>query len=368
MDTRAQLSTNQIVLVRTPAFYGYYQYKGLAARLELQQQDYGNVSLWESLTVGSQDASLTKTIIHPTTIKSGDLITDPSLLVGVTLRLNTPLTLNASGYLSASAGSGLRISATSALTLKGINSSGVINFTAPSIAQDVNGTGIYNDRGPIELRSTGGNLGSSIAPIKVTTAAVASLHSSNQAGNTYISSSGDLALGSLVSSGTLSINASGALRDAGRSASDIGVGSANLQAPNLLLSASSFGTAVSPLLVGGGSSGQQTTLNALSTGGSNGLISIGSRGTTPVLISSLSVTPAAADSSPNGSVWLSGDGFASISGFTPIITAASLVLDGLTGLASASAPLRTSIMSLAGSVGSGGLFLSNNQALSILKD
>lgn len=90
MDTRAQLSTNQIVLVRTPAFYGYYQYKGLAARLELQQQDYSNVSLWESLTVGSQDASLTKTIIHPTTIKSGDLITDPSLLVGVTLRLNTP--------------------------------------------------------------------------------------------------------------------------------------------------------------------------------------------------------------------------------------------------------------------------------------
>jgi hypothetical protein len=371
MDTRASLVNGNVVQVRTPAFYGYYQYNGTSARRELLQEDYGNTSRWNALTIGSQNATETTTN-HPLTLTQGSqgtpgtLLTDPFSLTGVTLRLNTPVSVASSGSVSATATGGIRLQSAGALTVKTMRAFGVLNLEASSLAQDSTGTGVTNSRGPIELRSTSGDIGSSLSRFKVTTQDVASLFASTAGvGSAYFSSANDLALGSLISAGTLDISTTGALRDAGRNASRIGQASVNLQAPTLTLAAASFGTAVSPLVIGGGSSGQQTTLTATSTAGADGLMAFAAKGSTPVRISSLSINTSGSPSTPAGSIWLSGDGFASVSGSTPVINAGTLVLDGLGGIGTDPAALRTAINSLAGSVGANGVYLTNNAPLRI---
>ena len=90
-----------------------------------------------------------------------------------------------------------------------------------------------------------------------------------------------------------------------------------------------------------------------------------SKGSTPVLLSSLKINTSATNTTANGSIWLGGDGFSSVTGTTPVISTGTLVLDGLTGIGTSAAPLRTAITTLAGSVGTGGVFLTNNGALTI---
>jgi hypothetical protein len=68
---------------------------------------------------------------------------------------------------------------------------------------------------------------------------------------------------------------------------------------------------------------------------------------------------------PAGTIWLSGDSFTSVSGTTPVISAGTLVLDGLGGIGTSSAALRTNINSLAGSVGDNGIYLTNNASLTL---
>jgi hypothetical protein len=367
MDSRAQLATNQVVLVRTPSFYGYYEYKGSAARRDLLQEDYGNTSLWNALTIGSQSAQETTTN-HSTTITRGTLLTDPFALTGVTLRRQTPVTVAVSGTVSAKADAGIRLISAEALTIQSVEASGTSNLTAASFSQDAAGIGVSNNRSTIELKSTNGGIGTSAARLKITTADDASLYAStsSEGGNSaFLSSSSDLAIGSLVAAGTLDIISTGSITDFGRNSSNLSLARVNLQAPTLNLSAPSAGTVVTPLIIGGGGKTNQTTVTATSGAGVDGLMAFASKGSTPVMIKSLTISSTPSSSTPVGSVWLSGNGFVSVVGTSPVITAATLVLDGLPGIGASADPLRTAISRLAGSVGLNGVFLTNTTALSI---
>ncbi|MFM9110547.1 MAG: beta strand repeat-containing protein, partial [Prochlorococcaceae cyanobacterium] len=356
IDTRAELEDGAVVLARTPAFYGHYRYSGPMARLELQKQDFGDTSRWTPLSIGTQEATATPGN-HPATLEPGQLITDPHRLSGVTLRLNTPLALETTGSVSAVAGTDLRLRANGALTINAIRASGLLSLTADHLSQTANGTGLSNDRGAIELRAITGAIGSDGAPLLVATEAIASLHASATT-DAYLAgaTSADLALGSLVAGGILAIRSAGSLRDAGRQASAIGQASINLRAPDLRLEAAGLGTPVSPLLIGGGSTSQPTAIRA-TTSGSGGVMALGSRGNTPVWISDLTAT--------GGSLWLSGDGFSGSTAAGPLIRAGTLVVDGLQGLGSSSAPLSIAVGTLAGAVGGGGAHLTNSGSLAI---
>ena len=154
MDTRADLITDAVVLVRTAASYGYYQFRGAAARRELLQEDYGDSARWTALTIGSENAEITTTS-HPTGLTPGTLITDPSLLTGVTLRLQTPVSIAASGSVNASSSSGVRLSSAGTLSIGSVATSGLLHLTAAALSQSDTGAGLSNDRGPIELRKIG---------------------------------------------------------------------------------------------------------------------------------------------------------------------------------------------------------------------
>jgi hypothetical protein len=351
-DHRANLRTDDRVLVESPAFFGLYRFLGPDGSLDLSRENYGDSSRWLALADGS--AAATRTVANPGLLTTGTLITDPSQLVGVSLRRQTPLAVELTGALRASA-DGLRLTSASALTISGIEAHGLVSLVAPSLAQAANGTGISNGVGPIELRATQGSIGSTAAPLRVSTMGVASLSLESSA-DAAITSGADLILGSLRAAGSLSVHSSGLVRDGGRLSSGLGDSRANLSATTISLEAAGLGSVPSPLWIAGGS-----TLEANANGGAEGPVALRAIGASPVFISHLRA--------PGAPVWLSGGGTA---GFRQAptfagaaIEAGSLVVAGLHQLGSEVQPLATTVASLSGAVGAGGLWLANSADLSI---
>ncbi|MEB3331540.1 MAG: LamG-like jellyroll fold domain-containing protein, partial [Synechococcaceae cyanobacterium] len=359
-DTRVDLAPGDVVQVDRPARYGYFRYIGPAQRLDLQLSEFGTAGeapLWAALADGSQNAPLTPQkppadgLLQP-----GALVTDPRQLRSVTLQRQTPLGVSLSGSLSASA-SDLRLRSGDGLQLASLRGDGVMAISAAALSQSADGSGIQQRRGPLQLRSTAGSIGSEAAPLKLQLQDLATLHLSSSA-DADLSASGDLALGALRAAGRLRLSADGDIRDGGRLASEIADPLANLQAAAIAISAGGrLGSAVSPLLVAGGSG---LSASSGTSNGANGLMALRAVGGSAVLLHNLTAGTGEAE------VWLSGTGFAAAAGSSaPLIRAGGLVLDGLAGFGTATDPIRTQVRRLAGAVGSGGLFLANQGDLAI---
>ncbi len=354
MDTRASLSSGDVVLAETPAYQGYVTYSGPAQTLDLLLTDFADPSLWQGMTAGSVNATVT-TANLPASLAPNALVTDLNTVVAVSLQLQTPVGVSLSGNLTVQAGGGVRLASPGTLNLNGLNAQGLVSLEAAAIQQVGGGAGITNTTGPVELLSTGGDLGSSQSPLQVTLTNTASLNLSSS-GSVSVSSDIELPIGAVLAADTITITTAGALVDAGRNATAIGDGSLNLQAETINLEATSFGTAVSPLLVGGGLVGsnglvQVTQLSAsLAAAAGSGAVMAFDLVGAGVELTDLSA--------PAGVVWLSGASPEAAIGTAPAISAATLVFNGLAGAGSAAAPLLTAVGSLSGAL-SGDLYLSN---------
>jgi hypothetical protein len=102
LDTRADLRKGDVVLVDTPALYGYVQYNGMPRREDLLLSDFGlgsaDQSLWTQLRDGTQSAPITpKKLPASGLLQPGALVTDPSLLSSVTIQLQNPLSVSLQG-------------------------------------------------------------------------------------------------------------------------------------------------------------------------------------------------------------------------------------------------------------------------------
>ncbi|MFM1904801.1 MAG: hypothetical protein RLZZ440_2701, partial [Planctomycetota bacterium] len=204
-DVAADLAPGAIVLVSSPAFFGYYRFLGSAeADVLLPLEDYGRSTRWEPLVVGSAAAVVTATQ-HPGTLSAGTLVTDPYLAEAVTVRRQAPLgiALAADGVLSASA-NGMQIRAAGQLTIERIEANGLVGIQADSIGQAaVDSAGVSNVRGSIDLRASAGGIGSAAVPLFVTTGGNASL-SAEATGAAWFQGSSQLAIGS-VSGAAISV-------------------------------------------------------------------------------------------------------------------------------------------------------------------
>mgnify|MGYP003339611716 CR=1 FL=1 len=139
-----------------------------------------------------------------------------------------------------SAGGGVRLASPGSLSLSSLSAQGLVSLEAADLQQAPGGGGIVNNLGPVELVSTGGDVGSGQSPLQVTLTNTANLNISSS-GSVTVNSGGELPLGAVLAPDTITISSGGALVDAGRNATTIGDGSLNLQAATINLQATARG-------------------------------------------------------------------------------------------------------------------------------
>ena len=186
MDTRATLSTGEVVLAQTPAYQGYVTYVGAPDTLDLQLANFSDASLWQSMTAGSVNATVTTSNL-PATLAPQTLVTNLNTVLAVTLQLQTPVGVALSGNLSINAGGGVRLASPGSLSLSSLSAQGLVSLQAADLQQAPGGGGIVNNLGPVELVSTGGDVGSGQSPLQVTLTNTASLNISSS-GSVTVSS------------------------------------------------------------------------------------------------------------------------------------------------------------------------------------
>jgi hypothetical protein len=154
MDTRAALTSAQVVLAETPAFQGYYAYIGAPATLDLLLTDFGDASLWQAMAAGSGNATITTSNL-PASLLPGALVTNLNSVVGVSLQLQTPVGLSISGSLAVQSGGGVRLASPDSLTIASLTAQGLVSLEASALQQGSasagSGNATYGDQGLVRV-------------------------------------------------------------------------------------------------------------------------------------------------------------------------------------------------------------------------